>query len=265
MVNSKTIILSLCLIFLISCNNYNGTWKLIEETNTEKYYINNDTVIYLSQDNILIDEDNYLIVNNDSMIYFFERYDENFHLYNSRKSSVFIRSKYEFDKSNYIIKKDTLIYTSSDSLYFHVKGNRKKIFKKPVTSKYIKSKYNINEAKLKTDPLFINFYEKFYENLKYSGISYEVNEDGTLRLEEDLYCKDKNISKLKNDVKFYLDKTIGDLPKEEKSTYSRYKESYIDYYLYENLDIKLRVELYITSDYFSEDDKLVVLMWLNRK
>lgn len=127
------------------------------------------------------------------------------------------------------------------------------------------------KKEIRIDKIILNLFENFYP----SGESLEIDTlgDGTILYKYDLNgTKDKTIYTLEHQVKYFIDKQMNTLPKEEETEkYSRWEKCLMNTYTWENLNNKILMECYFkikdTTDNYSlnDIDKLEVKIWENVK
>lgn len=168
-------------------------------------------------------------------------------------------------------KKDSINYdmyklTSGNEIEVQLPEQAKKALKIKKNPIYTRTSRDIKPNKLIFDLLY-NFRE--YK----SPMSIDTLGDGTIRYELEMQeGKGKSTLELGNLVKYFLDKQIGALPKEEEEGhYSRWEKAIANIYTWENLNTKLIMECYfkdkdsIGNIVIHANDYIQVKLWQNVK
>lgn len=131
--------------------------------------------------------------------------------------------------------------------------------------------YNRVGENIKPNKMMFDLYNNFY--LFGTVLDVDTLGDETLWYEYELTeTKDKTISTLEHQVKYFIDKQMKTLPKEEElEKFSQWERTLVNTYTWENLNIKILMECYFefkdTTDQYSLNDKdqLKVRIWQNVK
>lgn len=168
-------------------------------------------------------------------------------------------------------KKDSLNY----DIYKFISNNEFEIQLPEETKKLMGIKKNSIYTRISRDikpnKLIFDFLNNFLEY----GNSLSIDTLGgeTLWYEYELTeTKDKTISTLEHQVKFFIDKQMKTLPKEEElEKYDQLYKSLVNIYTWEDLNTKILMECYFnfkdtTDQYtFNDKDQLKVRIWQNVK
>lgn len=133
-----------------------------------------------------------------------------------------------------------------------------------------KNVYSRIAKDIRPNKLFFDLFNTFCQN---SYMSLDSLGDGTLWCKFSLYeAGNKSISAFEKQVKFYVDKHTGSLPKKEKTDeYDRMFNRMVNTYTWEDLTSKILMECSfnyknLKDNYtFNDNDELEVKIWLNVK
>jgi hypothetical protein len=164
------------------------------------------------------------------------------------------------------IKPEQIRFITNDKFEYIIPDSIKKII--GIKHNPIHSRSN---KEIKINPIISNLFENLYP----IGESLEIDTlgDGTILYKYDLNeTKEKTIYTLEHQVKYFIDKQMNTLPKEEETEkYSQWEKCMMSTYTWENLNTKILMECYFkmkdTTDKYTFNDKdvLQVKIWENVK
>lgn len=168
-------------------------------------------------------------------------------------------------------KRDSLNY----DIYKLISKNEFEIQLPEETKKFLGIKKNSIYTRISRDikpnKLIFDFLNNFLEYG--NSLSIDTLGGGTVMYQLDMEeTKAKSTSELGNLVKYFFDKQIGSLPKEDKEgKYSIWEKAIVNIYTWENLETKLLMECYFKNkdltDEFTYNDKdyIEIKIWHNVK
>ncbi len=131
--------------------------------------------------------------------------------------------------------------------------------------------YNRVGKNIKPNKMMFDLYNNFY--LFGTVLDVDTLGDGTINYDYSLTgTNDKSILELEHQVKYFIDKQMKTLPKEEElGKYSQWEKALMNIYTWEDLNTKILMECYFefkdTTDKYRmhDQDQLKVKIWQNVK